>query len=317
MASTGRDRLFTDKELSEAGMLTVDLFSQHLDSGDRPTATTLIERFRDELMTMFYSYTGWERSIVKAIVNFGGSASGESAIEKISDYEIAPERMVVTKNIAKQWVAELDEIKALVENNANGEAVASIKDLHGRALALHDGLLSRVSALLSILYEDYGESVLQDTLIEVMQPGAMDPEGVLPVRDKVLSIMHFTRSHLLPFKVIEDSEKVTFMPDPCPSGARLVQGGHYEAPRNNAIVKGSSPLTYGRKDLPVYCCHEPAMEMGSAIKFGIPLFIVDAPEDVGITPCKIYVYKNPVDIPDKYFERLGLKKPEDLIATSG
>ena len=49
---------------------------------------------------------------------------------------------------------------------------------------------------------------------------------------------------------------------------------------------------------------------------GVPLFIVDAPEDVGITPCKIYVYKNPAEIPEAYYQRLGLEKPEDLIAIS-
>jgi len=57
------------------------------------------------------------------------------------------------------------------------------------------------------------------------------------------------------------------------------------------------------------------MELSSILRTGVPLFIVDPPEDVGISPCKVYVYKNPADIPGKYYERLGLDKPEDLIAS--
>ncbi len=122
--------------------------------------------------------------------------------------------------------------------------------------------------------------------------------------------------HLQPFRVVEDDEKVTFLPDPCPSGGRLMLEGHYDPPRNGSYVTKPGALTYGRDNLPIYCCHEPAMELSSIEKTGAPVFIVDPAKDIGKTPCKIHVYKDPKNIPEKYYKRLGLERPEDLIAIS-
>jgi len=268
-------------------------------------------------MTMFFSYTGWEKSILECIEELDGEARRLEVLATVENWDIAPERQVETRGVAGRWNAELEQILVLINTASDSEVCQRTRALREEALALHDGLMSRVSALLSILYEDHGETELRRVLNLVMKPESMDPDGKLPFREKVENIMRFTRSHLLPFTVTEDAEKVTFMPDPCPSGARLIRGGHYESPRNNAIVHDAGPLTYGRAEIPIYCCHEPAMELSSVLKTGVPLFIIDPPEDVGISPCKIYVYKNPGDIPEAYYQRLGLNKPEDLIAFSG
>jgi len=309
-------RVFDASELADAGRLTVDLIAESLGQGQREQAKGLVRRFQEELMTMFYSYTGWEKSILECIAQLDCQARRDEALAAIENWDIAPERQIEIGGVAKRWNTELDAIEELIEAGSDFEACDRARKLREQALTLHDGIMSRVSALLSIVYEDHGEDQLKWVLSQVMRPESMDPDGKLPFRDKVENIMRFTRCHLLPFTVSEDDIKVTFMPDPCPSGARLIREGHYDSPRNNAVVRGASPLTYGRPDLPVYCCHEPSMELSSALRTGVPLFIVDPPEDVGISPCKIYVYKDPAQIPEAYYQRLGLEKPEDLIAIS-
>ena len=122
--------------------------------------------------------------------------------------------------------------------------------------------------------------------------------------------MHFTRVHLQPFELSEDDEKLTFRCPVCPSGARLLREGHYDPPRSGAYVSGPRPLTWGRDALPVYCCHEPVMERSSIRETGVPLFVVDPPERLGETPCPTYLYKDPADIPERFYRRLGLKKPK-------
>ena len=314
--ATDTNRVFTDKELLDAGRLTTDLIAEHLECGLRPEAGKLVRRFQKELMTMLYSYTGWETSILECIAELDGQPRSDEVRATIENFDIAPERQIQIAGVAELWNEEIEAITALVETGSDALACERAAALRVEALALHDGLMSRVSALLSILYESHGEKELAWVLSRVMKPESMDPDGKLPFREKVENIMRFTRSHLLPFSVSEDDKKVTFMPDPCPSGARLIRAGHYDSPRNNAIVRDRGAMTYGRESLPIYCCHEPAMELGSVLNTGVPLFIVDAPEDVGITPCKIYVYKNPAEIPEAYYQRLGLEKPEDLIAIS-
>ncbi len=309
-------QVFSKQELSEAGRLTVDLVAESLKQGLDNDAKALVTRFQQELMTMFYSYTGWEKSILECIAETDGQKASIVALTSIENWDIAPERQLETRGVAKAWVAELESIQSLIDAGNGDEAGERAKALREQALTLHDGLMSRVSALLTIIYEAHGEQELQRVLNIVMKPESMDPDGNIPFREKVENIMRFTRCHLLPFTVTEDEEKVTFMPDPCPSGARLIRSGHYESPRNNSMVRDVGPITYGRAELPIYCCHEPAMELSSALRTGVPLFIVDPPEDVGISPCKIYVYKDPASIPEQYYQRLGLSKPEDLIVSS-
>jgi hypothetical protein len=314
--SSGANRVFSERELAEAGRLTVDLIAERLQQGKPSEAKSLVRRFQEELMTMYFSYSGWEKSILECIAHLNGDARRDEALATIENWEIAPERQVTIQGVAGQWNAELDVIEKLIDAGIESEPCERARNLREEALALHDGIMSRVAALLSIVYEQNGEKDLHWVLGEVMKPESMDPDGTLPFREKVENIMLFTRCHLLPFSVSEDDEKVTFMPNPCPSGARLIRDGHYDSPRNNAIVRDAGPLTYGRAEMPIYCCHEPSMELSSALRTGVPLFIVDPPEDVGISPCKIYVYKDPAQIPEAYYQRLGLKKPEDLIAVS-
>jgi hypothetical protein len=316
MDASDTHRVFSERELADAGRLTVDLIAESLERGQVADAKSLLQRFEEELMTMFFSYTGWDASILDCCEELGGQAFRDDVLKVVNNYDIAPERQVETAGVAQRWQAEIVTISGLIDEGASVAAAERAGVLRLEALSLHDGLMSRVAALLSQVYESHGEDTLNTVLQRVMNPGAMDPDGRIPFREKVENIMCFTRSHLLPFTVTEDAEKVTFMPNPCPSGARLIQAGHYESPRSGAIVRGAGPLTYGREDFPVYCCHEPAMELSSILSTGIPLFLVDPPDDVGISPCKVHVYKDPAQIPEHYYQRLGLSKPEDLIARS-
>jgi hypothetical protein len=52
------------------------------------------------------------------------------------------------------------------------------------------------------------------------------------------------------------------------------------------------------------------MERASIRATGAPLFIVDPAENLGVEPCKTYLYKDPRDIPEHFYTRLGLEKPD-------
>lgn len=324
------DRVFTQEYLQQSGTPSPELIERAINAGDRDDAKAWLESLEQEIQGMYYNYRGWQKSILKAFEAKADEISDSNSLRSVHvidaiDIPEAPERTEANPDNAaaamKLWQAEFPRLKAamltVVMPSGEGSAiVADVFTLHGHALKIHDGMMSRVNAMLSIFYREYGDQALQALLQEVMNPSAMDPDGSLPFKEKVEKLIFFTRLHLLPFTVSEDDEKMTFMPDPCPSGARLIQQGHYDPPRNGARVAEASALTYQQKDFPIYCCHEPAMEMSSLKATGVPVFIVDPSEQLGVTPCKVYVYKNVSDIPAQYFERLGLKRPEDLIARS-
>ncbi|MEE2984539.1 MAG: hypothetical protein VX929_14780, partial [Pseudomonadota bacterium] len=96
---------------------------------------------------------------------------------------------------------------------------------------------------------------------------------------------------------------------PCGSGGRLISEGKYEGKDAFLTIEKEQPLTYGRKNFPVYCAHEYAMEKVDIEENGTPFVVVEPAEKLGKEYCTMIVYKDPDKVPAKYFERLGLKKP--------
>jgi hypothetical protein len=174
-------------------------------------------------------------------------------------------------------------------------------------------MMSRVAALMSLFHARYGDEPTIALLQKVMNPAMIDPEGNLPFKEKALKLIEYTRYHLEPFRVWEDAERITFKPNVCPSGGRLAKEGHYDAPRDGLMLKGARPLTYGRDSLPVYCCHESAMELAGIKQYGAAVFVVEPGERIGFDQCQIHLYKNNADIPEQFFSRLGINKA-DVIA---
>ena len=74
-------------------------------------------------------------------------------------------------------------------------------------------------------------------------------------------------------------------------------------------VEGPQFLTYGRDDFPVYCAHEPPMETLQIDERGTPFVVVEPAADLKRDHCRFLIYKDPDKIPEKYYERLGRKKP--------
>lgn len=314
------ERVFSEHYLEEAGMLTIDLVAREARRANFTEANTLLDRFEVEFCTMYQNYRGWEKQVLREINELDGPQAVDAAIASI-EAEYAPERKFGDVKVVPLWLAQIKALKlglGRCEHDASelGTLLTELRELYDRILARHDGLMSRVNALLSILHREHGQGTVEKVISEVMRPEVMDPDGTMPFREKVESIILFTRVHLLPFTLTEDAEKMTFMPDPCPSGGRLIQQGHYDSPRNDAIIEEPSNLTWQQADFPIYCCHEPAMERSSILKTGMPVFLVDPSNDLGRVPCKTYIYKNPADIPERFFERVGLSKQEHLILRS-
>jgi hypothetical protein len=118
------------------------------------------------------------------------------------------------------------------------------------------------------------------------------------------------RGHLGAYlKIEEDDEKFTFHM-PCPSGGSLVNEGRYDPPFNYLKVKKPQSITYGRPDFPVYCVHCTFQDSLPIDWFGRPLWLMDPAEAIGKEPCMRYVYKRPEDIPERFYKRLGKKRPK-------
>ena len=301
------DRQFTEEELRVGSLRSVDALAEALGEGDAEAAVGFCRRLRTDVLSMKASYDGWEASLREAIAERAGAEAEAVAVRELEDPETAPERCADFADAAERWRAEAREIEAAVRAGDSPRALDRARALHDEALRCHDRGMSRVTALLSWIAEHEGPDAVEAALEVAM---ASDLLGDASFRERAEALMHFTRVHLQPFELREDDEKLTFLCPVCPSGGRLLREGHYDPPRSGARVQGPRPLTWGRPELPVYCCHEPVMERASARSTGVPLFVVDPSDRLGEEPCPTYLYKDPADIPERFYRRLGLEKPK-------
>ncbi len=109
-------------------------------------------------------------------------------------------------------------------------------------------------------------------------------------------------------KVEEDDEKITMHVDPCGSGGRMRRDGRYGEPFNFPRVKGPHHLTFGRTDFPHYCQHCAVFHARMPIEIDGALWPVMEPGDTDQDQCTFYFYKDPKDIPEKYYTRVGKQK---------
>jgi hypothetical protein len=303
------DRVFSDEELRLAGLRTVDAIAETVAAGDRATARGLGRRLRREALSMKSNYDAWEAKLLAWTRRRDAEAHAEEALGVVAgagDAPAPPEANAAgdAPSRWREWAGRIDDALA---NGRDEEATAVAHDLHDDALRPHHRGMARVAALLSWIGRRYGTDELEEAYEEAM---AADLLGDAGFRERAEALMHFTRVHLQPFEIEEDAKKLTFLCAVCPSGGRLLREGHYDPPRAGLRVPGPRWLTWGRDDLPVYCCHEPIMERASILKSGAPLFIVEPSEVLGEEPCRTFLYKDPADIPERYYTRLGLEKPK-------
>ena len=118
-----------------------------------------------------------------------------------------------------------------------------------------------------------------------------------------------TGPHPGAFTITEDDEKFTFSMNPCGSGQRLVRMGAYEGENAFGTTDEAHDWSYGRKGFPLYCTHCAFMNEIDPIRWiGYPVYPSEPPEDYMSDPCVWYWYKDPAAIPDRHWERYGLKR---------
>jgi hypothetical protein len=187
--------------------------------------------------------------------------------------------------------------------------------MYNEFLSMHDLYRNWITATLSEVGERFGDDALEEVMVEgvrawwkpIVNNLPTGPES-LPARVKMfVSGLH---GHLQPLEIREDDEKFEIKLCPCGSGGRLVSEGKYEGKDAFLTIKDAQPLTYGRKNFPVYCAHEYAMEKVDIEENGKPFVVVEPAARIGKEYCSMIVYKDPDNVPDKYYERLGLDKPK-------
>ncbi len=199
---------------------------------------------------------------------------------------------------AKKWCRQQDEDKHII----------------------HDLYMVWITALLSWIHEHSGEEeavrAVRETIKNFILPLVKEKEDLVAEKGLgawVERIVQIWRQHSMypGFTVDEDDEKFILTMKPCGSGGRLIDMGVYDGPLGFAKLENPGFHTWGEKDIPIYCSHCPwGHEILPISETGKPFWIHAQRAKKQGDPCILHIYKDPEKIPEKYYKRIGLRKPQ-------
>jgi hypothetical protein len=193
----------------------------------------------------------------------------------------------------------VDEIVELVAAGDPDAAVARFDAMDEAWRAQQDYAWDGLSVLLSAVYRSCGLPELgralryaaERTLFEWMPVDmAREPARRQPTWVRML------QGHWSELRIEEDDDKFTLIQDPCGTCSRQITQGRYGAPLDLAVVAEVAPATWHRGATPIYRLHVPVwhVELASE-RVGVPWPVNQCPSGLGTGPCRVLLYKDPLD----------------------
>jgi hypothetical protein len=109
-------------------------------------------------------------------------------------------------------------------------------------------------------------------------------------------------------EVVEEPDRFRLLMHPCGSGGALRRDRALADRETFGVLREASPSTWMRTDgVPTYCAHCAQNEIESMRRLGYPAWVTEFDPDPS-APCCWTVFKDPREIPDVFFERIGAVK---------
>jgi hypothetical protein len=242
-----------------------------------------------------------------------GSASAkvkEQGDTMEDNFIFSPEEL---KSLAADPVAQ---IKDAIDAGNSNLAKELINKLYDSFVGLHDGSMIWIAALLSHIYNNYGGSDAVEAAereahtIESHLAAAFKPSGVSDLRSRMINLLRGIKGHVhQPMTISEDAQKITITVEPCGSGGRLIAMGGYNSGTGLVRITHPHNITWQQPDFPIYCVHCPIMGALTFERDGDFSFVKTFQETAAGSRCQYHFYKNPQDIPEEFYTRIGKQRP--------
>ncbi len=224
-----------------------------------------------------------------------------------------PKNRVFTQEELKEMEPRtLNRVLEAIDSGDKEKAKELSNRMYQEFLGMHDFYMRWVTAFMSEIQERYGVEAFEEIEKATLKPNCeklVKMFSKMDIQEKVMTFVTILRGHLQPVTVEEDDEKICLTMKPCGSGQRMLEEGVYQPPLNYSVIHEPGNITWGKPDFPIYCTHEPILEM-LAIEAGLPFMVTFPAEKVATEPCRFCFYKDPAAIPEEFYSRVGKKKPE-------
>ena len=226
-------------------------------------------------------------------------------------------RPIRTEGVDELGVGTVRVINDLIDADRKTEAKAMVDYFRTEMLVVHDIYAQYVQDLLVFIANTFGEDQVEKAFRAALGTWfaeRYEAYNKMTLEERVQLTAEGMRCHLDgperkgDFTLIEEKERFVFQWDPCGSGGAMRRRAAAEA-REVETAKEAHDWTWGKKGVCLYCSHCSLVnEILPIENFGYPNRITEYPEKAG-DPCTWYIYKNPDDIPEHYYNRIGKTKP--------
>jgi hypothetical protein len=224
-------------------------------------------------------------------------------------------RVFTDQELKEMGTRTLDLLTEAIESGDKDKAKQLAERMYQETLKMHDMYVDWTASFMDWIYKNYGDDALLQAEKKVFKDfiGKLPDLRKVPFRLRAQGTVNSLRGHQQPLKIVEDDEKICITMEPCGSGELLVQRGRYGPPCNLSMIQKPHIITGGKTDFPVYCTHEPVLELIAIEMFGYPITVCFPPEKVAREGgCRFCIYKNFNDIPEEFWTKVGKQKPKDL-----
>ena len=198
-----------------------------------------------------------------------------------------------------------DKLRKAISKGRKKEALALLDEIDINRAAYRNVYLSWIDLLLTYIAEKLGEEAVYDTMRifdgKMVRQTIAGAAGDIDAEDRLRKRAHiWTSLHGGSIDSIEEDEEKFILKFKCPSGGAIRTKETY------GKTRGAYPWTYGKKGFPYYCIHCPvSFDIMSIEQMGFPAWITLHEADGW---CTQYLYKDPTNVPEEYYERVGMKK---------
>jgi hypothetical protein len=233
------------------------------------------------------------------------------------EYSAVLGRMIRKEGVEELGIGTVRVINDLIDQGKAEEAKAMVDYFRTEMLVVHDIYAQYVQDILAFIATTFGEDQVEAAFRAALGTWfgeRYEAYNKMTLEERVQLTAEGMRCHLDgperkgDFTLIEEKERYVYKWDPCGSGGAIRRRAAAQG-TEVASAQEAHNWTWGKKGVCLYCTHcSMVNEILPIENFGYPNRITEYPENPG-DPCTWYIYKNPDDIPEEYYTRIGKTKP--------
>mgnify|MGYP001573080059 CR=1 FL=1 len=223
-------------------------------------------------------------------------------------------------------VSTVTKIKEAINAGRLQEALDLVDYINVESKPIHDLYCDWAYADLDFIANKFGEEQVYHALRYAFNTVGQSSffKGLLGAKsvEEALQIVaeSYRGHHMGPkeegdITILDKGDRYVLIPEICGSGGRMRMIGVVDGtpprtgpPYNLGVTKKAYPWSWGKAGVPYYCLHCCVWsEIIATERNGYPARITLYSEDP-YKPCHMVYYKNPEDIPEQFFARIGFKK---------